>query len=119
MKMVGERKATEAMVKKIAKQEDLSKSIRMKELFDLGLEVKEIAEALDVKYNFVYNVITNYVNMNGLKIEKTKRGGKKEEIVKLFQAGKTNKEIAIELKTNYNYVHTVVKQYKQSQEEAN
>ena len=37
-------------------EENVTKSHKMKRLFDLGLEVSYIAMLLDVRYNFVYNV---------------------------------------------------------------
>lgn len=91
---------------------EASKSGKMKQLFDLGLEVKEIAGLMDVRYNFAYNVVSNYVAMNGIVTESTKKAGKKEQIIQLWEAGKSNKEISIELKTNYNYVFNVVKAHK-------
>lgn len=112
--MEQEVKVTKAMVTKVVNGEG-SKSGKMKDLFEMGMEIKEIATALDVRYNFVYNVISNHCNMNGIKVEKSQKAGKKEEIIKLFVEGKTNKEISIELKTNYNYVFNVIKQYKASQ----
>lgn len=112
------KKVTKAQVAAVVKQEEVSKSARMKQLFDLGLSVKEIAEAMGVRYNFAYNVVSNYCMQEGIEIEKQKRGGKKEEIIKLYKEGKSNKEIAIELKTNYNYVYNVLKPIKQAEKEA-
>lgn len=118
-KMEGKvKKVTKAQVDKVVAQEELSKSARMKQLFDLGLSVKEIAEAMRVRYNFAYNVVSNYCMQEGIEIEKQKRGGKKEEIIRLYKEGKSNKEIAIELKTNYNYVYNVLKPIKQAEKEA-
>lgn len=104
-------------VEKIVGSEELSKSQKMKDLFDGGYSVKEISEIMLVRYNFVYNVVSNYVNMNGIETESTKKPGKKEAIVELFKQGKSNKEISIELKTNYNYVFNVLKAYKATQQE--
>ena len=96
-------------------QSEESKSSKMKQLFDLGIEVKEIATIMSVRYNFVYNVISNYTAMNSIETVSTKKVGKKEKIIELHQSGKSNKEISIELKTNYNYVFNVLKQYKAEQ----
>lgn len=101
---------------KIVGDEALSKSAKMKRLFEEGMELKTIAETLDVRYNFVYNVISNYVNVNGIEIEKNAKAGKKEAIIELYKAGKTNKEISAELKTNYQYVYNTVKTYKKEHE---
>ena len=88
-----------------------SKSKAMIELYNGGLEIKEIATAMDVRYNFVYNVISNHCRMNDveLRTNKTNENSKKVMIEKLFKEGKTNIEISKELKTNYNYVYKVTK----------
>lgn len=101
---------------------DGSKSGKMKELFDLGFEVKEIQKILNdgginVIYNFVYNVVSNYININGIVVVQEKKVGKKDGIIKLYLDGKTNKEISKEMKTNYNYVLKVIKEYKQTLEQ--
>lgn len=88
-----------------------SKSKAMIELYNEGLEIKQIAQAMDVRYNFVYNVISNHCRMNDveLRTNKTSESSKKVLIEELFKQGKSNTEIAKELKTNYNYVYKVTK----------
>ena len=104
-------------VTKVLKAEG-SKSGKMKQLFDMGMDVKSIAELMGVRYNFVYNVVSNYANMNGMQLSTTKKTGKKDEIIALHLQGKTKKEISIDLKTNYNYVFNVLKQYQAEQDKA-
>ena len=89
-----------------------SKSKAMIELYNEGLEIKQIAQAMDVRYNFVYNVISNHCRMNEIELRtnKTNENSKKVMIEKLFKEGKTNVEISKELKTNYNYVYKITKQ---------
>lgn len=94
------------------KASEASKSSKMKELFALGLDIKEIANIMQVRYNFVYNVISNLVITTGLEVENEVKTTKKDLIKELFLQGKSNKEIAIELKTNYNYVYKLVKEIK-------
>lgn len=103
-------------VQNIVNNVELSKSKKMIELFNLGFEVKTISQLLDVRYNFVYNVVSNYINVNGLTVESNKQESKKDLIVELFKQGKSNKEISIELKTNYNYVYNTIKSYKLNNE---
>lgn len=90
---------------------DTSKSKKMVELYNEGLEIKQIAELMSVKYNFVYNVVSNYCRMNEveLRTNKDNSNSKKVQIEKLFREGKSNTEIAAELKTNYNYVYKITK----------
>ena len=92
-----------------------SKSSAMIELYNQGLEIKQIADVMEVRYNFVYNVVSNFCRMNDveLRTNKDKRNNKKVQIQKLFKEGKTNTEIAAELKTNYNYVYKITKQLTQ------
>ena len=89
-----------------------SKSKAMIELYNGGLEIKQIAQAMDVRYNFVYNVISNHCRMNDIELRTNKgnENSKKVMIEKLFKEGKTNVEISKELKTNYNYVYKITKQ---------
>ena len=89
-----------------------SNSKAMIELYNEGLEIKQIAQAMDVRYNFVYNVISNHCRMNEIELRtnKTNENSKKVMIEKLFKEGKTNVEISKELKTNYNYVYKITKQ---------
>lgn len=110
------KKGTKAQVKKVLEME-VSKSEKMRQLFHLGLEVKEIAELVGTRYNFAYNVISNYImTTEGLDVVREKKASKKDAIIKMYKEGKSNKEIAIELKTNYNYVFSTIKQYKSKQE---
>lgn len=90
---------------------DTSKSKKMVELYNGGLEIKQIAELMSVRYNFVYNVVSNYCRMNEveLRTNKDNSNSKKVQIEKLFREGKSNTEIAAELKTNYNYVYKITK----------
>lgn len=104
-------KVSKKKVGEVVNNENLSKSGKMRELFNMGFSVKEISNLLGVRYNFVYNVISNYVNVNEIKVVNEKTVTKKELIIKLYQEGKTRKEISIELKTNYNYVFNVIKEY--------
>ncbi|MCU7522785.1 MAG: helix-turn-helix domain-containing protein [Ignavibacteria bacterium] len=107
---------TDSMVKNILKDESKSKSQKMKEMFKAGLEVKEIAELMNVRYNFVYNVTKNLIITESLQVEKVQKESKKDAVIKMHQEGKTNIQIATELKTNYNYIFKIVKEYKAEQQ---
>ena len=89
-----------------------SKSKAMIELYNEGLDIKQIAQVMDVRYNFVYNVVSNYCRMNEVELRTNKENGnsKKAKIAELFAQGKSNTEIAKELKTNYNYVYKITKE---------
>jgi transposase len=104
-------KGLDKKVDAIMNNEGLSKSGKMKELFRLGLEIKAIADMLGVRYNFVYNVVSNMVIVEGIEVEQTKQASKKDAVWALLDEGKTAKEIAVELKTNYNYVYKLRKEW--------
>lgn len=92
-------------------KKNTSKSKKMVELYNGGLEIKQIAELMGVRYNFVYNVVSNYCRMNEveLRTNKDNSNSKKVQIEKLFREGKSNTEITTILKTNYNYVYKITK----------
>lgn len=104
-------KVLDKKVAEIMEAEGMSKSGKMKELFNLGLEVKEIAVMLGVRYNFVYNVVSNMVIVDGVQVESSKTESKKDKVWELLDQGKTVKEIAVELKTNYNYIYKLKKEW--------
>lgn len=109
MKMKVEKTVTKKEIEAILKQE-VSKSSKMKELFLKGLDVKTISEIMNVRYNFVYNVVSNMIRIEGLdeQIVKETKENKKDEIIKLLKEGKSNVEISRILKCNYNYVWKIV-----------
>ena len=98
-------------IQKIINDTTLSKSQKFIKLYNDGMEIKEIASLCNVRYNFVYNVISNHCRMNDveLRTNKTSESSKKVMIEELFKQGKSNTEISKALKTNYNYVYKVTK----------
>lgn len=97
---------------------EMNKSNKMIALYQLNLPIKEIAVLMDTRYNFVYNVVSNYCIKNGLTISTNKvdTDSKKDIVIRMYLEKKTAKEIAIELKANMNYVYTIIKTYKQQHE---
>ena len=99
-------------MKKILADETMSKSKKMLALYNEGLEIGEIAKAMGVRYNFVYNVVSNDCRKNGTEVRVTKKqGAVKESIVQLLEQGKSKTEIQKTLGTNYNYVFKVEKEW--------
>ena len=98
---------------------DGSKSKKMLALYNEGLEIGEIAKLMGVRYNFVYNVVSNDCRKAGTEVRVTKKQGTvKASIEALIEAGKTNTEISKELAVNYNYVFKVRKEYEAAQAKA-
>jgi DNA-binding CsgD family transcriptional regulator len=110
MKLVVEKEISEKEIEKLLKDESLSKSSKMKEMFLQGLDVKRISEIMNTRYNFVYNVVSNMIRVNDLesKVVKENKENKRDEIVSLLKENKSNIEISKLLKVNYNYVWKVV-----------
>jgi transposase-like protein len=89
-----------------------SKSKKMIELYNRGMEIGEIGKVMGVRYNFVYNVVSNMCRKEGMKVRVSERRGKvKESIIELVKEGKSNTEISKELSVNYNYVFKVRKEF--------
>jgi DNA-binding CsgD family transcriptional regulator len=104
MKLVVEKEISEKEIEKLLKDESLSKSSKMKEMFLQGLDVKRICEIMNTRYNFVYNVVSNMIRVNDLesKVVKENKENKRDEIVSLLKENKSNIEISKLLKVNYN-----------------
>ena len=92
----------------------INKSQKMIQMYNEGLEIKEISTKMNVRYNFVYNVISNYCRMNDveLRTNKDNKDSKKSKIIELLQKGLTKTEVSKELKCNYNYVFKIEKEMK-------
>lgn len=91
---------------------ETSKSKKMIALYNEGMEIGAIAQAMGVRYNFVYNVISNDCRKQGMEVRVTqKQGAVKASIITLLEQGKTKTEIQKELSTNYNYVFKVEKEW--------
>lgn len=99
----------------IIKDEKMSKSEKVRQLFNGGLEVKEIATLLNIRYNFAYNVLQNYVIIHDIQVTKAERETKRDDIVKLLQEGKSLVEVCKATKSNYNYVWKISKELKAEQ----
>lgn len=116
MKLVQvEEQITEARVgeiKEAVANKTMTKGAAIREMFVGGMETKDIANKLGIRYNHAYNVIKNEVLIHGLEVETESRGGensKKAQIIQGLQDGKSIKEVAAELKCMYNYVWQVGK----------
>lgn len=102
---------TKEAIRKVIEGEG-SKSAKMLSLYNSGMEIGDIAKAMGVRYNFVYNVVSNDCRKNGTEVRVTKKQGTvKTSIIQLIDDGKTNTEISKALAVNYNYVFKVRKEY--------
>lgn len=103
---------TQETINQIINDASLSKSQKFIRLYNENLEIKEIASLFNVRYNFVYNVVSNFCRVNDVELRTNQVNGssKKQLIIDMYNQGKCNTEIARELKTNYNYVYKITKE---------
>ena len=88
-----------------------SKSAQMVEMYNKGMEIKDIATKMGVRYNFVYNVVSNHCRVNDVELRTSKKSGeKKDQVIAMLKDGKTPIEISKKLKTNVNYVYKIRKE---------
>jgi transposase-like protein len=104
-------KMEKAEIKKIVENEG-SKSSKMIAMYNGGMDIGSIAKVMGVRYNFVYNVVSNDCRKNGMEVKTLRKQGEvKESIIALIKEGKSNTEISKELAKNYNYVFKVRKEF--------
>ena len=116
MKIQNVEKITKKALTELLNNSEISKSSKIKRLFEAGYSIKQISEELGIRYNFAYNVVSNFTTINKIAVESSKQGPtKKELIVEQWNQGNSLKEISINLRTNYNYVFNTVKDYKNKQ----
>jgi hypothetical protein len=104
--------------KQINKNEEviqMSKSEKIREMYNNGMNVNEIAKQLNSNYSFVYTVCKKLVEKKGEEIRHTVQNSKSEVIRKMYDEGKTVGEISKELNTNYSYVWTVVEKHRKQE----
>ncbi|MFA7018522.1 MAG: hypothetical protein WC239_06025 [Sphaerochaetaceae bacterium] len=99
-------------VKEIVSSKELSKSEKIRRLYDLELEIGAIAKLLQIRYQFAYNVADSYTDGE---IRKVSRKPSKSALFReLYDKGFKVHEIATKTSSNYNFVHSVIKKYKNS-----
>jgi hypothetical protein len=121
MKLFGVRKEKQELentIHTILTNDKLSKSEKMRELFELGLEISLISELLGVRYNFVYNVITTYTRMKNIEVNQPNdKEDIRYKIVHLFMRGYSNVDISKELRISYDLItQTLVAHQKEMME---
>ena len=88
----------------------MNKSQKMKRLYALGFNISYIAFIMDVRYNFVYNVVKTYSVQNKQEVEKKIRPSTKELILSLFTKGQSYIDICRALHVNYCEVGRTLKE---------
>jgi hypothetical protein len=84
--------------------------MKIKILFEGGLEVSDIAKLLNIRYNFAYNVLQNHVIRNDIPVEKSARNTYRAPVLELLKQGTKLVDIARQTKLNYNYIWKIAKE---------
>lgn len=109
-------KETKGVVKETVTEEtvtQVSKSQIMREMYDEGLTVGEIAKQLGVRYQFVYQVIHKHTK-GEIRSSRGNRDTKSQMFRDLYDKGLSVGEIAKQTNSNYTFVFQVIKRYKDS-----
>lgn len=88
-----------------------SKSEKMRQMYDEGKSVSEIAKELGVRYQFVYQVIDKHTKGN-MRKDKSSTPSKSETFRQMYDEGYTIGEIAEKTGSNYTFVFNVIKKYR-------
>ena len=104
------KKLNEKKVKEIVEKEGISKSQKFRKLYELGMEVKDIAKTMNSHYSFVYGVIER--GFGEVKSERKSKKSKSERMKEMYDEGKTIGQISRELETNYSYTWRVINKYR-------
>lgn len=91
----------------------ISKSEMIRKEFKQGKSISEIAKLHDLRYQFVYNIVSDYCLKNKIDMPRSRQDGetKAQKIIELFEAGKTTRQIMVELDTYPNYISRVISKY--------
>jgi transposase-like protein len=106
-KWFGKKKEQKNEVNEILNDSLLTKSEKMRRLFAMGLDVTTIANYMGVRYNFVYNMVRDYIRTNTY-AKQEEHDTKKQQIIQLHTEGHSRNEISKLLSTDYNYVSRVI-----------
>lgn len=94
----------------------MSKSELMRQMYDSGINVSEISKKMNCHYSYVYGVIQRHCNKTSQEIRHNSTTSKSDEIRRLFDENLTVGQIAKQLNSNYSFVFSVVKKYKESKQ---
>lgn len=94
----------------------MTKSEQIRNYFEEGKSISEIAKILNVNYSFVYQVAQRHCMKNNkdFKTNRADKETKSDVIRKLWNQGKTIGEISHILNTNYTYCWNIVNKLRNS-----
>lgn len=89
----------------------MSKSARIRELYDQGMSVGECAKQVGVRYQFAYNVVRKQCDKEGEEVRRVNKVTKSDQFRELAAQGKTPGEVAKHFNANYSFVHQVLSKW--------
>ena len=94
-----------------------STSSKIKELYDAGVPVTEIAKQLGIRYAFAYQVSQRHAAATGKEFSTghVKGETKSQKIRDMFDSGMTKGDIAKQLNANYTFVWMTVNAHEKAQ----
>lgn len=101
------------------KKDEPSKSDLIRELYEQGNSISQIARKLHAHYSFVYQVCKKHAEVveDGVfSTQEPDKQTKADKMRELWDEGKNIGEIAKQLNANYSYVWSVVDTYRRRQE---
>jgi len=103
---------TAAEIRKITEQ-NISKSQMIIQLMPkMNNDVGAVAKAMNIRYQFAYNVYQNHCFKNGIDMPKKEKGEtKKSQIIKLLEEGMRPSDIAKQMQCNSNMVYKIQKEW--------
>lgn len=96
-------------------EQTTSKSQMMRDLYDQGMSVSEIAKEVGVRYQFAYQVLSKHTG-GELRSSTASKTSKSSEFRRMFDEGMTVGQIAKATNSNYTFVFQVIKKYKKELE---
>lgn len=98
-------------IETIANNANISKSEKIRKIYesDNNLNVGDISKILNIRYQFVYNVLDNHTNGNIRKVSKVSKSANFRE---MYDNGLTIGEISKITNSNYTFVHSVISKYR-------
>lgn len=95
-------------IENIVNDVNISKSEKIRKLYENGLTIANIAKILNINYSFAYQTVSKYCEKANIpKITKDPKDSKAAKIRELFENGENIGNIAKSLNSNYCYVWNI------------
>lgn len=90
----------------------MSKSELIRNYYNEGLTIREVADKVGVRYQFAYNVVSKMCEKKGEEVRRANKVTRASQFREMFDEGYSVGQIAKALNANYNQVHQTISKYK-------